>query len=193
MSLLARTFCKPASLSLWSMHPNQEHVEGEEQKILPGFVREKCGVTITHHCLPQQWGTAWEAGGEGRRTRRKRKGGSNFNRKEKLTLNYCFISGSIQVSDMLHPTPRDATSAPKQRSKEEKDLKGSCPKKEPFQDLDLQRSLLVKRKYPAKANPPAQQCLVPPLSPADAEEWKRKGRKNSSPSVLRGILPPDHA
>lgn len=91
----------------------------------------------------------------------KRKGGSNFKRKEKLTLNYCFISGSMQVSDTFHPAPRDTMSAPKQPSKE-KDLKGSCPKKEPSQDLDLQRSLLVKIKspasYPAVSSPTSIPC-----------------------------------
>lgn len=106
----------------------------------------------------QQHTVAFPGGSWGRREENeaKRKGGSNFKRKEKLTLNYCFISGSMQVSDTLHPASRDAMSAPKQPSKEEKDLKGSCPKKEPSQDLDLQRSLLVKRKSPAKASPPTQ-------------------------------------
>lgn len=114
----------------------REHAEGKEQKSPPGFVREKCVVTVTHHCLSQ-----WEAVGGWRRTRPKRKGGSNFKRKEELTLNYCFISGAMQVSVTVHPSPPRCHVHPKQPSKEGKDLKGSCPIKESSQDLELQRSL----------------------------------------------------
>lgn len=86
VSLSAHPCRKPAPLSLFGvfLHPNQKHVEGEEQKSPPGFVREKCVVTVTHHRLPQQWVTAREAGGGGRRTRRKEKVGAILNERKNL-------------------------------------------------------------------------------------------------------------
>lgn len=87
---------------------SREHTEGEGEltkkpsRLCQG---EMCGHSNTPLPSPAMGDGAgsWERTEE---NKAKGKGGSNFKRKGKLTLNYCFISGSMKVSDMLHPTPK---------------------------------------------------------------------------------------